>query len=73
MVFGQFYFRSCSQNHIFIVFLFKAEKKSSNFTVLKEPLVMDSAVPPILCQTSETLDWVVCLLLLPQEGVMVLN
>lgn len=71
MVFGQFCFRSCSQNHIFIVFLFKAEKKrSNNFTELKEPVVMDSAVvaaaelPALLegttarpdpCQTSQPL------------------
>lgn len=71
MVFGQFCFRSCSQHHIFIVFLFKAEKKrSNNFTELKEPVVMDSAavaaaeLPALLggttarpdpCQTSQPL------------------
>lgn len=35
MVFGQFCFRGCSQNQIFIVFLFQAEM--NNFTRLKEP------------------------------------
>lgn len=37
MVFGQFCFRGCSQNQIFIVFLFQAEKCLNNFTRLKEP------------------------------------